>query len=66
MKEGFRNRGVGGMLLDALIARATKSGKKIYLKTKMRNPALKLYSNKGFTVKRARGETLTLVFSKPS
>jgi len=62
VKENARERGAGGMLLDALIARAKRGNKKIYLKARMGSPALSLYKDKGFCVKRMNGETLTLVF----
>lgn len=62
VREGVRNKGVGGLILDRLIFEARKGKKKIYLKTKMNNPALKLYYSKGFVLKREIGETLTLVF----
>jgi GNAT superfamily N-acetyltransferase len=62
VSEGRRKQGVGGLILDALIAHANKAKKSVYLKTKAGNPALRLYTRKGFCFKRLKGETLTMVF----
>lgn len=58
--EGCRKTGVGGALLDKLIAHAKKGRKSVYLKTTTRNPALRLYCKKGFCFRQLKGETLTL------
>ena len=60
--EGERKHGYGGMLLDALLAHAGKAKKSVFLKAKIRNPAVRLYCSKGFCFKRLKGETLTMVF----
>ncbi len=59
--ESRRKGGVGGSLLDKLASYAKKKGKNVYLKTKIRNPALRLYCRKGFCFKKLKGETLTMV-----
>ncbi len=60
--EKARKRGIGGLLLDRIIGYAKEKRKNIYLKTKIRNPALKLYCAKGFCFRRLKGETLTMVY----
>ncbi len=64
--EKSRKRGAGGALLDRLIAHAKKRKKSVYLKARIRNPALKLYCKKGFCFKRLKGETLTMVYRIPN
>lgn len=58
--EKCRKTGVGGALLAKLTAHAKRKGKDVYLKTTIRNPALRLYCKKGFCFKGLKGETLTL------
>lgn len=56
-----RNKGIGEKLVDEVITHAKKAGKKIYLKTKVDNPALKLYYRKGFCLLKAKENKLVLV-----
>lgn len=56
-----RNMGAGGAILDELVKYAEKGGRCVYLKSKLNNPALKLYCEKGFCFRRLAGETLTMV-----
>ncbi len=64
VSEKSRKQGVGGTILDVLLAHAKKTGKNVYLKTKIGNPALRLYCRKGFCFKRLKDDTLTMVFRK--
>ncbi len=58
--EKCRRTGVGGALLDKLVAYSKRNGKNVYLKTTIRNPALRLYCKNGFCFRKMDGETLTL------
>lgn len=60
--EKFRKRGIGGQLLDELINYGKTKRKNIYLKTKLENRAVNLYSRKGFCFKRVKGESVTMVY----
>jgi ribosomal protein S18 acetylase RimI-like enzyme len=48
VKPQARGRGVGGMLLDALIAEATRRGVGLCLNVRHDNPARRLYERVGF------------------
>ena len=63
---GRRRGGVGGMLLDALLARAKAGRKSVFLKTRVDNPAAGLYASRGFFVKKTRGGTLLMVLRSPN
>ncbi len=55
VKEGMRQRGIGGELLDCTVRHAESEGKHLYLKVKPGNPAVKLYASRGFTIKKIKG-----------
>lgn len=50
----WRERGIGGRLLDAALRFADKKGMDVFLKVKPDNPALGLYYKKGFTLKKIK------------
>lgn len=50
----WREKGIGGELLDAAVKFSELEGKDIFLKVKPDNPALNLYHKKGFTLKKIR------------
>lgn len=54
VKPEWRNRGIGGRLLDAAARFAERKGMDIFLKVKPTNPALNLYHKKGFMVKKIK------------
>lgn len=50
--ESYRGFGVGSSLLDRICELCDQTGKQIFLKTKVFNPAVELYGRHGFSVKR--------------
>lgn len=55
VKEGYRQKGIGGRLVDTVVNFAEKLGMNVYLKVKPSNvAALNLYAKKGFTIKKLR------------
>ncbi len=50
--EMHRNHGAGNALMEKLEEISRASNKKVFLKVKSINPAVKLYESYGFTVKR--------------
>lgn len=53
--EKYRERGIGGMLVDKAIEFSIREKRDILLKVKPSNcPALNLYEKKGFTIKKVR------------
>lgn len=55
VKEEYRNKGIGGRLVDTVVNFSEKICKDIYLKVKPTNvEALNLYAKKGFTIKKLR------------
>lgn len=54
VRPEWRERGIGGELLDAAIRFAEKRGLDVVLKVKPDNPALRLYYKKGFTLKKIK------------
>lgn len=50
--EEHRSMGVGTALMEKLEQISDSTNKKIFLKVKSMNPALKLYESHGFTIKR--------------
>jgi ribosomal protein S18 acetylase RimI-like enzyme len=60
VESSMRGRGVGSMLMDHVMELTGDSDRPIFLKVKVMNPAIDLYSRYGFFMKRF-GTTLTLV-----
>ncbi|HNT61136.1 MAG TPA: GNAT family N-acetyltransferase [Candidatus Bilamarchaeaceae archaeon] len=52
--QEWRERGIGGRLLDASIRFADRKGMDVFLKVRPDNPALGLYYKKGFTLKKIK------------
>jgi ribosomal protein S18 acetylase RimI-like enzyme len=52
---GYRNRGIGGMLVRALMEEAAASNRKISLHVEMDNPARRLYDRLGFRAMKDEG-----------
>jgi GNAT superfamily N-acetyltransferase len=50
-----RGKGVGGDLLEALLAEASRTGKKVSIHVERTNPAMGLYERLGFTPIEERG-----------
>ena len=50
--EEHRNRGAGTALMEKLEQISDSTGKKMFLKVKSMNPAVRLYEDYGFSVKR--------------
>ncbi len=50
----WRERGVGGRLLDSAVRFCDRKKMDMFLKVKPTNPALNLYHKKGFTLKKIR------------
>ena len=50
--EEYRGLGAGSALMDKLEQVSDSTSKKIFLKVKSLNPAVRLYENHGFTVKK--------------
>lgn len=60
VEDGYRNQGVGTMLLQHILATVDEDIP-LVLKVKAMNPAVDLYARHGFFVKKSRDHTLTLV-----
>jgi GNAT superfamily N-acetyltransferase len=60
VNEAMRGRGVGSMLMDHVMDMTSETDRPIFLKVKVMNPAIDLYSRYGFFMKRF-GTTLLLV-----
>lgn len=58
--RAMRRKGVGSMLMDHVMDLTGDSNRPIFLKVKVMNPAIDLYSRYGFFLKKF-GTTLTLV-----
>jgi len=52
VEETYRGQGVGSSLLDRMCELYDSTSKPIYLKAKISNPALELYSRYGFFIKK--------------
>jgi ribosomal protein S18 acetylase RimI-like enzyme len=63
---GFRARGVGTYLLEALQAEAEAAGKALRIHVERFNPALRLYVRLGFRLVEDRGVYLFLEWSPPA
>ena len=50
--ESSRGAGIGSALMEKMLMIVSRSDKPIILKTTMSNPALELYNNFGFAIKR--------------
>ena len=60
VEERMRNRGVGTVLIESVVEIAAETDRPVFLKVKLMNPAVDLYSRYGFFMKKF-GNTLVLV-----
>ena len=63
--RGERGHGVGTVLLEHVLSALSDTEKPIFLKVKVMNPAIDLYSRHGFMLKRYDDEVFVLV-KKPN
>jgi len=62
----YRNRGIGGLLLEQLLDEAAQAGKRVSIHVERFNPALRLYARLGFRQLEERGVYLLMEWTPPS